>query len=253
MIIMKKTTKLFLLWLWLVIFIFSCTSSLKETEPKIFDYKVIVEELQVRKFDVEVNTYKGLKSYVSANPNTTIIEGDLDKICKLPNLSQININSENLPISFFDNIQKCELSNLGLLNLRNLNFKEGLICNFNRVKREDFYFHLSNTNVSDIDLACIAQFQPFQQLSFSGPQQKFSDESFCSLCKSGVWVKSLHLKNLHLSDKAYNCLSDLKGIETFGFKKIKGRSASDMKKLEDLYFKKNGRKVFVDVFEYDKL
>lgn len=64
-------------------------------------------------------------------------------------------------------------------------------------------------------------------------------------------IKKVYLFHLSFSDKAINCLADLQGVVHFGFKKIKGRTASDMKKLEDLYFKKNGRKVTVDVFEYD--
>ncbi|MCG6145304.1 hypothetical protein [Leptospira bandrabouensis] len=241
-------TKFFLI---IVFVFFGCKSSNKSSAKEKIEYNLIAQELQNRGYYVKINTVKYFYSVVTAYPKTSILEDDLKKICALPNLSHINIENENLTESFFDYLNNCDLTSLEYINLKNVKLREGILCDFNGSKSEDLYLHLTKTNVGDIDFNCIAKFNAIQQLSLEGPNQKFSDDIFCNLANSNLKLKSLHLRNLQISDKFMKCLIELKDIQTFGFKKIKGRTANDMKKLEDLYFKKNGRKVTVDVFEYD--
>jgi hypothetical protein len=234
-------------------FTLTCRTSNKQSVRDIVDYNLVAKELQNRGYFVKINTGKYVYSVVTAYPKTSILQDDLLKICSLPTLSHLNFENENLNISFFDNLESCDLTSLEYIYLHKVNLREGILCKFNGSKSDDIYLHLAKTNVGDVDLNCIGKFVAIHQLSLEGPNQNFSDEAFCELTRSNLKIKSFYINNLRISEKFMQCLADLQGVETFGFKKIKGRSASDMKKLEDLYFKKNGRKVFVDVFEYDKL
>ncbi|XDD46099.1 hypothetical protein AB3N60_15500 [Leptospira sp. WS39.C2] len=235
----------------LVFYLCTCkVTSLKSENPEKI-HESIVSELEKKSYYVKVNTHKGIKTYVTIYPITIVSENDLINICKLPNLRNLQINNANLPLNYFDHLERCDLRNLSLFSLDSVPWKDGIICNLSANINTLDYLHLTNTNISDHDLKCISKFQFFKNLSFEGPAQKFSEEAFCNLMRSEIKINALDLYNLTLTPKMFECLLDIKGIKTFGFKKIKGRTASDMKKLEDLYFKKNGRKVTVDVFEYD--
>ncbi|MDF3820379.1 hypothetical protein P3G55_10735 [Leptospira sp. 96542] len=229
-----------------------CTSSPKVEVNEKIDYLTIVTDLQSRGYYVKVSNYKGIDSYVTAYPNTKMIDGDLQRICTLPNLRNLMIDNSKIPETFFDQLDQCNLSQMKLLSLKDVTLKNGVFCLLS--EKNQFHDNLGfvNTNINDEGLNCLKRFEFLEELSFQGPVKKFSDESFCQFVQSNIRIKDLRLKNLDLSPKAYNCLLYLKGVEHFGFKKIEGRSANDMKKLEDLYFKKNGRKVIVDVFEYDR-
>ncbi|TGL20640.1 hypothetical protein EHQ47_13975 [Leptospira bourretii] len=230
---------------------FSCNGSVKENESGNQNYEKIVRELSKRNYDVEVNSHKGIKSYVTAHPKTLLMSNDLINICKLPNLRNLRIDNANLSIDFFDHLENCDLSSLSLFSLENIPWKDGIICSLSKKRKTQEYLYLDNTNFSDHDMGCISNFESIMSLGFHGPAHKFSEEAFCKLMQSGVKLDSFHLTNIDLSKKEFNCLLDLKNIDVFVFKKIKGRSASDMQKLEQLYFKKNGRKVLVEVFGYD--
>ncbi|TGK92574.1 hypothetical protein [Leptospira levettii] len=245
---MNKLIRLLLL-MHIVLFSFFCNTSIKKNETA--DYNIIAKELIARGYYVKIRNAKSPYSVVTGYPNTNVLEGDFQKICSIPNLTFLTLDKEYMPHSFFENLSVCNLETIDYLNLRNTSLQEGVLCNLIVRKPFQTSLFLSNTNISDSDLPCIRKIEKIENLSIKGPSQKFSDEAFCNLMHSGLSVKTLDLRLLSLSQNAVNCLLDLSDIEYLSFRKIKGRSSSDMKKLEELYFKKNGRKVTVDVFEYD--
>lgn len=233
-----------------LVLIFSlCKTTYKKVDK--VDFKLLTNELISRGYHVKIRTDKSPYSVVTAYPKTNVLDGDFQKICSIPDLTFFTMDKENLPTSFFGNLNGCELESIDYLNLRNLSFQEGVLCKLIVKKTFQKSLFLTNTNVSDADLACIRNVEKIDNLSLKGPAQKFTDEAFCNLMHSGIKLKSVDLRILTVSEKVVNCLLDLKDIEYFSFRKIKGRTADDMKKFEDLYFKRNGRKVIVDVFEYD--
>lgn len=212
----------------------------------------IKSDLERRGYDIEiVNDKKGFDSYVTVDQNAEIRDADFEEICKLPFLRKIKYHSNQFSANFVNDILKCKLSELHSLNFKSSAFKEEILCSLSKEKGFNGRLTLSNVNITDVGLNCIAKFHFLQSLSISEPQGAFGDTDLCLLGKSNFEVKSIYFRNTKLSDSNFECLTELKGVETFGFKKIKGRTALDMKKLEALYFKKNGRRVDVDVFEYD--
>lgn len=236
--IFKEMNMKYLIFIITYVAFAQCNTTQKVEVKQASDYTPIVGDLQVRGYDVEINSHKGIHSYVTAYPNTKIIDGDLQKICTLPNLRNLMIENNKISESFFNQLDQCNLSQMKLLSLKDVTLKNGVFCHLSEKNQFHNNLGFANTNINDEDLNCLKRFAYIEELSFQGPQKKFSDESFCEFFQSNIRIKDLHLKYLELSPKAYNCLLDLKGVEHFGFKKIKGRTANDMKKLEDLYFKK---------------
>lgn len=198
-----------------------CNISEKIEVDQKLNSTLIVSDLQSKGYDVEINSYKGTHSYVTAYPNTKMIDGDLQKICSLPNLRNLIIDNNKIAESFFNQLDECNLGEMKLLSLKDVAIKNGLFCQLS--EKNQFHNNLGfvNTNINDEDLNCLKRFEFIEELSFQGPLKKFSNEAFCNLCKSDMKIKSFHLTNIELSPKEFNCLLDLKGVEFFGFKKSK--------------------------------
>ncbi|XDD46097.1 hypothetical protein AB3N60_15490 [Leptospira sp. WS39.C2] len=228
-----------------------CKSNGKTEVNDLSKNKSIPDELISRSYDVEINMHKGIHSYVSAHSTTKVQSDDLELICSLPNLTNIRFESISLPVQFIDDINKCNMENLRNFRLDKVNFDQKFLKSFSKSGQFKGNFEFLRVAIDDEGLNHLSGLKTLDSLGIRGPNEKFTDVGLCNFIHSGVSIKRVYLFHLSLSDKAIDCLADLKGVEHFGFKKIKGRTATDMKKLEDLYFKKNGRKVTVDVFEYD--
>ncbi|TGK47298.1 hypothetical protein [Leptospira bouyouniensis] len=231
--------------------VFVCKSNEKSDVNSFSKNQSIQNELTSRGYDVEINIHKGIHSYVSAYSTTKVQSDDLKLICNLPNLTNIRFEGISLPAKFSVDINNCTLENLRNFRLDKVDLDQEFLKSFSRNGRFRGGIELSRASIFDQGLNYLSELKTLDNFGIRGPNEKFTDAGLCDFIHSGISIKRVYLFHLSLSDKAYGCLVDLHGVEHFGFKKIKGRTASDMKKLEDLYFKKNGRKVHVDVFEYD--
>ncbi|WP_125169793.1 hypothetical protein [Leptospira meyeri] len=229
----------------------SCKTQSKTVDNNFSNSEGILFDLKTRGYDIDFNKRNGMETYVSISPTTKINSHDMKLICSLPNLNRIRIQGILIPDTFIKDLENCSLANLKSIRLDEVKFNAKLLCSINA----DRFFHggitFLNTSLDDDGLNCLNGIQISENFTLYGSNEKFTEAGLCDFIHSGISIKRVYLFHLSLSEKAFGCLADLQGVEHFGFKKIKGRSANDMKKLEDLYFKKNGRKVHVDVFEYD--
>lgn len=229
-----------------------CQVAKEDLSSQKLDKKIIVYELQKRGYSARiVDDRKGIDSFVNVYADTKIEEKDLKLICSLPNLVNMSFESNKIPTKFVEHLNECNLEVLQYFRLDRAEFDQRLLKSLAQDGKFKGGIDLLRTSIDDQGLSYLSELKTLDSIGIRGPNEKFTDTGLCDFIHSGISIKRVYLFHISLSDKAFGCLADLKSVEHFGFKRIKGRTASDMKKLEDLYFKKNGRKVIVDVFEYD--
>ncbi|TGN09084.1 hypothetical protein [Leptospira ilyithenensis] len=213
-----------------------------------------VEDLRQRGYTIDLIGDKGSKtsSHMSSSKDTKILSGDLTKICKIEKLYSMRFEDSQIPNSFDNEINNCDLSGLTLFRFFKSSVTPSLLCSFAKIKN---FPHLSlmAAGVNDLGLDCLTEMQSIGVFDLTGANNTYTDEGFCKFAQSGIKIKTLYMYDANLTQKGYECLAEIQGIETMSFKRWKNFSKQEMSAVKDFYFKKHGKKIVINVFEYDKL
>jgi len=213
--------------------------------------KNINEDLISRGYKISFDRKSNEPYYLKVMANTKVIEGDLRKLCSIETLTTIEFISNNFPVAFANELNYCPDTKINFIKFQKMKIQPPFFCHLNKLKL------LKELSLSEIDqmdnvLSCLENFNYLQRLELYGTSSDYSDEGFCKFSKSGVKIKNLYIGESSLSIKGYDCLLDFQGVETMSFKRWKNFSQAQMDAVADLYFKKNGKKIVVNTFEYNK-
>lgn len=206
-------------------------------------------------------TYKEFKSgnqiVIETNEKTKISNDDLNKICQLRGKITFflrNVRVEDLNLKYLEN---CE-NKIERFDLSSLTLPENFLCNLESslvVKN----FYLGSLDLSDSDLRCLSNLKKIENLIIDGtgngvrfsPRQ-FTDEGFCSFARSGIHITHIEISFTDMSEKGLDCVTEINGLESFGFYAWRNFDEADLMKIEDKFLKRNGRPLRAGTFQYER-
>jgi hypothetical protein len=242
--VIKKMKKLILYWS-IFLFVFGHCSEYIKSPRKFQNEAEFAKYLESKKYRINGYGYKigAIINSVAVSEKTDYSEDDIVTLCLESSARFIKWERTKIPNLSENTFSKCNNANIAEIGFANLRVEADELCKFvTGFKKKKFGLTLTNVNISENDIHCIAKNESIIDLAIPD-KADISDNAFCRLTEKSKQMEGIQYNQAPLTIKGLNCILNFPNLKRVTFQSWKNISEKEIEKVILDYQKKYSRKI----------